>query len=358
MTGRYALRVRGLNVGYGSGRARTRVLQDVWLNVRQGEIVGVIGETGSGKSTLARAISGLVPVESGSVQVAGTETAGLTGRALRQFRRSGALHHVFQDPLRSLDPDLTIGRSVAEGLAIAGEISPSEQRDRVRHVLRSVGLPETVLDRYPGQISGGQRQRASIARAIAGRPRLLILDEPVSALDASNRNHVLRLIDSLRLDPQRHHAPDQETDIGASPDPPVRPGQLLISHDLSSLAGIADRVVVLYRGRIVEEGPIHQVFEQPEHPYTALLIASAPSVRPDRAFIPAQLRRDVPAAGFADDAGCAFAPRCRFASSRCRDLPGLSALPTGGRSVACHAAGTWRAQLSDSPASSTPSSTI
>lgn len=341
-----ALEVTGLNAGYGSGHSRTRVVHDASLTVRPGEIVGVIGETGSGKTTLARAIAGFVPAESGRVEV-GTasgpvEIAGLRGRALRRFRRTGQVHYVFQDPLRCLDPDLTVGRSIAEGLTLAG--STQGIAARVAEVLRAVGLPEGVADRYPGQISGGQRQRVSIARAIAGNPRVLILDEPVSALDASNRNHILRLIDGLR-------------------DRDPRPGLLLISHDLSSLAGIADRVVVMYRGRIVEEGPIQQVFEHPRHPYTALLIASAPSVRREHRILPAQLRRAPSepwvAAGQGDGESpaaepiwtaqaCGFSARCRFATAACTSTPELVTSPAdAGRAVACHHADTWRQDLSN-----------
>jgi oligopeptide/dipeptide ABC transporter ATP-binding protein len=186
-----------------------------------------------------------------------------------------------------------------------------------------------VLPRTPGQISGGQRQRVSIARALATEPRLLICDEPVSALDASNRNYILRLLDQLR------------TSLGLS--------IVIISHDLSSLAGIADRVVVLYRGRIVEDGPVDRVFAAPEHPYTALLMASAPSVRHDRELSPQQLTRTVAEAvalpealldGLDGPGACVFAPRCAFAAAPCASQPPL--VPAGEhRSVACHRHQEW-----------------
>ena len=312
------LEVEGLSVQYGSHR----VLAEVRLRARPGQIVGVIGETGSGKTTLARAIVGLVPAESGRVLVDGVEVTGLSGRARRAHRRSGAVHYVFQDPLRSLDPDLTVGEIVREPLAISGGLSRAEQRDRVLDALHRVGLPAELADRVPAEISGGQRQRVSIARALVGRPRLLICDEPVSALDASNRNHVLRLIDELRADRSM--------------------AILLISHDLSSLAGIADRVVVLYRGRVVEEGPIAEVFTNPQHPYTALLIASAPSVRREHRLLPAQLRSPGPVEG-RPARSCVFADRCRFADATCDVQPDLRA--GGSRSVACHHHDTWRDAL-------------
>jgi oligopeptide/dipeptide ABC transporter ATP-binding protein len=291
------VQVDGLSVSYGTRVNRTRVLNDVSLRAERGEIVGVIGETGSGKTTLARAVVGLVEPDAGRVQVGAVELTALRGRARREYRRSGAVNYVFQDPLRSLDPDLRVGEIVREPLAIAGRYSRQEQQDRVIGALHRVGLPAALIDSRPSEISGGQRQRVALARAVVGEPQLLICDEPVSALDASNRNHILRLLDDLR----------RELSVAI----------LLISHDLSSLAGIADRVVVLYRGRVVEEGPIEEVFTRPRHPYTALLIASAPSLRPQRDLIASELRvPDQAAREWAQDA-CVFAPRCRFATAAC-----------------------------------------
>jgi oligopeptide/dipeptide ABC transporter ATP-binding protein len=325
------LDIQQLSVSYG----KHQVLDDVSLRAEPGEIVGVIGETGSGKTTLARAIVGLVPIDTGRVRVDGVEVSGLSGRARRAHRRSGALHYVFQDPLRSLDPDLTIGEIVREPLAISGRLPRTEQHDRVLGALHRVGLPAELIHRVPAEISGGQRQRVSIARAVVGRPRLLICDEPVSALDASNRNHVLRLLDELRSVDGLRGADEMAI--------------LLISHDLSSLAGIADRVVVLYRGRVVEQGPIAEVFTAPRHPYTALLIASAPSVRREHRLLPAQLRTAEPAganspgAGASSPGACVFADRCRFADQACAVQPLLAA--DDSRSVACHHQSTWRESI-------------
>jgi len=328
------LDIRGLTVSYGHGRrGGTRVLDGVDLTARTGEILGVIGETGSGKTTLARAAVGLVRPESGTVGFAGRDVTALRGRALRAFRRSGQVRFTFQDPLRSLDPDLTVHRIVAEPLAVANT-DRRERADRVADALTRVGLdPAEVGERRPGRLSGGQRQRVSLARAIVTRPRLLISDEPVSALDASNRNLVLRLLDRLR----------GELDLGV----------VLISHDLSSLAGVADRVAVLYHGHLVEQGPIGAVLERPAHPYTALLTASAPSVRREHRLRPAQLRPDpdrVPDGGpdhGPGGQGCVFAERCRFADPACRARPVLAPVAdaAGSRTAACHHAGTWRAAL-------------
>jgi oligopeptide/dipeptide ABC transporter ATP-binding protein len=308
------------------------VLDDVELTVRDGEIVGVVGETGSGKTTLARAIAGLNAPDRGRVQLDGQDIARLRGPARRRFRRGGAIQFVFQDPLRSLDPELTVGASIREGLAIAGTGTRAQRAERVADVLRQVGLDPAVADRLPAQISGGQRQRASIARAVISAPRLLLCDEPVSALDASNRNHILLLLDELRRR--------------------LAVGIVVISHDLSSLAGIADRVVVLYRGRVVEDGPIAEVFARPRHPYTALLIASAPDIHGRDRLAAARLR---PASSGDGEAawragGCVFAHRCRFATDACAETPprqDVAGRPAGDWIAACHHAETWRDQTTD-----------
>jgi oligopeptide/dipeptide ABC transporter ATP-binding protein len=319
------LSVNSLDVTLGHGWRATRVLSGVDLRVWPGEIVGLVGETGSGKTTIARAIVGLVKIAGGTITVAGKQISGLRGRARRAQRREGTVRLIFQDPLRSLDPDLTVASIVAEGLRIRGGMSSAEISQRVRQALADVGLDDSLLDRTPGQISGGQRQRVSIARALATDPRLLICDEPVSALDASTRNHVLRLMDELR------------TSLGLS--------MLIISHDLSSLAGIADRIAVLYRGQIVEYGPADQVFTAPRHPYTALLMASAPSVRHDRPYSVRQLRRsgadsdtENVQAGVAN--GCVFVARCPFAIPACAVRPELEPIGDGWE-VACHLQAEW-----------------
>jgi oligopeptide/dipeptide ABC transporter ATP-binding protein len=314
------LQVESLDVVLGRGWRATQILSGVDLRIWPGEIVGLVGETGSGKTTLARTVAGLIDPVRGQVVFDGIPISALRRGARRAQRRTGHLQLVFQDPLRSLDPDLTVADIVGEGLKIRGEPA-AEIRRRVIAALAQVGLDESVLPRTPGQISGGQRQRVSIARALAAEPRLLICDEPVSALDASSRNYVLRLLHELR------------TSLGL----PI----VIISHDLSSLAGIADRVVVLYRGRIVEDGPVGQVFAAPQHPYTALLMASAPSVRQDRPLAPHQLRRaaaDPPPPAGPD--ACVFAARCPFATDVCSVQPLLEAAGDR-RTVACHHHGEW-----------------
>jgi ABC-type glutathione transport system ATPase component len=251
-----ALRLDDVHVSYGAGLRRRSILHGVSLEVGEGEIVGLIGETGSGKSTIARAALGVVPIE-GDVWVGDTHASTLDAAARRAFRRTGALQYVYQDPLQSLDPGRTVADSIGEGPAVAGW-DRARVRTAVANALDLVRLPDSFADRLPGSLSGGQRQRVAIARALVQDPSVVILDEPVSALDAANRIQILDLLRLLR------------DDHGLA--------QLFISHDLGSVAGIADRVVVLYRGSIVEEGSVTQVVNDPQHAYTRLLIGSAPTL--------------------------------------------------------------------------------
>lgn len=251
------LDVAGLAVSLGRGRARREILHGVDLAVAAGESVGLVGETGSGKTTVARTVLGLHRPARGRIRVAGVDVTNLRGRRLRAFRRAGTVQYVFQDPLRSLDPEVTLGRSVGAGLQVRG-LAAADVSEQIAAALRLVGLDPALAARRPGEVSGGQRQRAAIARAMVAGPRLLVCDEPVSALDAATRVQVLELLAALRA----------EHGIGV----------LYISHDLGSVAGITDRLAVLYRGEIVEIGPTAQVVTAPRHPYTRLLIGSAPSV--------------------------------------------------------------------------------
>ena len=354
------LEVADIDVVLGRGWRASHVLSGVSLNVWPGEIIGLVGETGSGKTTLARTVVGLARPRGGRVLFDGTEISALRGAARRRERRTGHIQLVFQDPLRSLDPDLTVGDIVGEGLQIRGGLSAGEITARVEDALAKVGLSASLRHRQPGQISGGQRQRVSIARALAAGPKLLLCDEPVSALDASNRNYILRLLAELR------------DSLGL----PI----VIISHDLSSLAGIADRVVVLYRGRIVEDGPVDQVFARPRHPYTALLMASAPrvhkprvdkqGVKHDRELSVHQLRRTTADPEPPSDAGaCVFAARCPFAIDACTVQPPLAPVPgvvpgvvpgpvvgtaAGHWSAACHRQGEWPQLARERPAVTAP----
>ncbi|MGW2963214.1 ABC transporter ATP-binding protein [Streptomyces sp. NPDC001220] len=251
------LEVTGLEVHYGARRRRRRALHDVSLSVAPGETVGIIGETGSGKSTFARAVLGLVDASAGRIVIGGEDVGSYGGRQWRSLRRRGVLQYVFQDPLRSLDPDLTIEESLIEPLLVQG-VPRKEAAGRARTFLARVRLSEELLDRLPGELSGGQRQRVAVARALVTEPKLVILDEPVSALDSANRVQILQILKELR---------DSGTAL------------VFISHDLGSVAGIADRIAVLYQGELVETGAARDVITDPRHVYTRLLVSSAPTLR-------------------------------------------------------------------------------
>ena len=245
--------VKGLDVRYG----RSLILHEVDLELARGESLGLIGETGSGKSTLARAIVGLVTPSSGQITVGGTVVSNFSAKEWRSFRRRGILQYMFQDPLRSLDPDLTIRQSLAEPLLLRGGTDKTQINSLIADQLQQVHLPPELLDRYPSEVSGGQRQRVLVARALVMDPEVLILDEPVSALDSANRAQVLEILNELRE---------------------ARRSMLFISHDLGSVARVTDRVAVLYRGEVVEVGPTVDVISAPQHPYTRLLVRSAPTL--------------------------------------------------------------------------------
>ncbi|KAB2976789.1 ABC transporter ATP-binding protein [Streptomyces sp. SS1-1] len=250
------LSVTGLDVHYGKRRARRQALHGLTLTVAPGETLGVIGETGSGKSTFARTVLGLVRASAGSVVIDGEDVSGHSRRQWRALRRRGVVQYVFQDPLRSLDPDLTVEDSLTEPLLVRGVARPEAAR-RGRALLERVRLPEDLLGRLPGELSGGQRQRVAVARALITEPRLLLLDEPASALDSAHRVQILDILKELRAD-------------GVA--------LVLISHDLGSVAGVADRIAVLYQGRAVEVGPAADVINTPQHLYTRLLVGSAPTL--------------------------------------------------------------------------------
>ncbi|WP_298039911.1 ABC transporter ATP-binding protein [uncultured Microbacterium sp.] len=251
-----ALELDGIRVEYDGAR----ILDGVSLRVRAGEVVGVVGESGSGKTTIARTVLRTADTSAGSIRVAGVDVTRLRGRALRAWRRSGAVQYVFQDPLRSLDPGVRVVDSIAEGLRIA-RFPAGEAERRLAEALDAVGLDDDLISRLPAGLSGGQRQRAAIARALVVQPRLLVLDEPVSALDAASRDRVVQALIALR--------DRRGSDIA----------MLVISHDIGSLAAMSDRLVVLNRGTIVEDGPTRRVVTAPEHPYTRRLIESVPLIR-------------------------------------------------------------------------------
>jgi peptide/nickel transport system ATP-binding protein len=252
------LRVRSVDVVYRSrfGSRGHRALHDVSLTVAHGESVGIVGESGCGKTTLARVITGLQPVESGSVQLDGAELATMSRADRRRLYRR--VQMVFQDPHGALSPRRTVLDAVTEPLRSFG-LGKDETRARAEQALAQTGLDGSVLDRRPSQLSGGQAQRVGIARALIVDPELIVLDEPTSALDVTIQAQVLELIKGLAAERTRSF--------------------VFVSHDLATVRGFCDRVIVLYFGQVVEEGPTARVFDEPEHPYTRTLLASVPRLR-------------------------------------------------------------------------------
>lgn len=290
-------------------RAAVQAVTEVTLGIHSGEAVGLVGESGSGKSTLGRIVLGLLPPSAGRVLVDGQDLARADPAALRRLRRRMQL--VFQDPYSSLDPRRRVGAQVADGLAIHG--LPGG-RERVAALLEQVGLSSAQAARYPHEFSGGQRQRIAIARALATGPDLLVADEPVSALDVSVQAQVLALLADLR------------TRLGLA--------LLFISHDLPVVRSLCDRVVVLYLGRIMEDGPADAVFRRPLHPYTQALLSAAPSLDPAQRG-PRVLLQGEPPSPAAPPSGCVFRTRCPVAVTRCAEVvPGLEGHGAGHR-VAC-----------------------
>lgn len=283
----------------------------VSLDVDRGEIVGLVGETGCGKSSLGRASVGLIPVARGSVTFEGAPVHALGRRA--RLRRERRLQLVFQNPYESLNPRRTVGSQIGDAFAVSHSVPRSEWSPRVAELLRRVGLPSTMADRFPHQLSGGQRQRIAIARALATDPAMIVLDEPLSALDASIQAQVANLLMSLARD--------------------LQVGMLLISHDLAIVRHVAHRTAVMYLGQVVETGPTGQLWTNPLHPYTRALIDAAPHAD-GAGHLPAGLPGETPDPA-KPPSGCRFHPRCPMVMDRCRtDIPVLQ--PKGqGRHVAC-----------------------
>jgi oligopeptide/dipeptide ABC transporter ATP-binding protein len=294
------------------GGVERRVAVDhVSLAVEAGETLGIVGESGSGKSTLARMIAGLLHPDAGQVRVAGLDPALRHGAAARRLAQM--LQMVFQDPYSSLNPRLTVGASVMEPLTSGLGLSRGEARARALAMLEKVGVPADAFARYPHQFSGGQRQRICIARALAPRPKLVILDEAVSSLDVSVKSQILNLLSDLQAD--------------------LHATFVFISHDLAITRQFCRRLAVMLRGRIVETGPSEAVLRAPAHPYTRLLIASIPR-RGGALAVPEPVQGQPAGAG-----GCRFAERCPQAMPRCRTVRPEPVEIGAGRWVACHAPG-------------------
>ncbi len=310
-----ALKLTGLSKSFRVGKrsfgapwSYVHAVQPLDLTVKTGETLGIVGESGCGKSTLAKMLVGLLPPSTGEIEIEG---AVLDNADPAIFGKR--IQYVFQDPISSLNPRKTIRQIMEAPLRRLHRLGKAERAARISEIFAAVNLREEFLDRYPHEFSGGQAQRIGIARALAARARILILDEPVSALDVSVQAQVLNLLADLKQE------------FGLT--------YLFISHDLAVVEAVSDRVAVLYFGAVVEIGPAREIFANPRHPYTALLAQSAPEVgrpisAPEKAGVELPDPLDPPK-------GCAFNERCAFATDRCRrERPALTG-DRGGREIAC-----------------------
>jgi peptide/nickel transport system ATP-binding protein len=295
--------------------AQVLALNGVSVQLMAGKSLGVVGESGSGKSTLARAVMALETPTSGSVRLLGRDLHRLPASELRRARRDFQM--VFQDPYGSLDPRQTVARIVAEPLTAIGDVDRAEQRARVAAVLKQVGLRDADMDKFPHEFSGGQRQRIAIARALITQPKLIVADEPVSALDVSVQAQVLNLLEDLQ---------DQ---FGLS--------YMLISHDLAVVEYLCDEIAVIYLGRIVEQGTPEDLLNHCAHPYTRALLEAVPRARPGH-----KRRRgtQVIASQSVGATGCAYAGRCPYGDAHCSAVAPVARSVGPGHSAACHHAET------------------
>ena len=278
--------------------AQVQAVDGVSLQIGRGQTVGLVGETGCGKSTLARCIAGLIPITSGRVTFEGQDITNLSRRAMQPYRRQ--IQMIFQDPYGSLNPRRRVGSIIGDPFTIHKTATGNERKKAVQELMERVGLNPEHFNRFPAEFSGGQRQRIGVARALALRPKLIICDEPVSALDVSIQAQVLNLLADL------------QQDYGLS--------YLFIAHDLEVVRHVSDSVVVMYLGRIAEAGARDPVYDHPRHPYTNALLSAAPAADPDTAASRQRiiLTGDVPSP-INPPAGCRFHPRCPKAQDLCSE---------------------------------------
>ncbi len=310
------LSVENLSVNFRTYAGTVRAVRDVSFTLAAGEILGIVGESGCGKSVTASSLLGLIPsppgeVASGRILFDGQDIVKMDEAALRKLR-GNAVSMIFQDPMTSLNPVLTVGSQLGECFTAHQRLDGRTVRERSAELLRLVGIPapEARLGQYPHQLSGGMRQRVMIAMALAMNPRILIADEPTTALDVTIQAQIIDLMKKLN------------SELGTS--------IILISHDLGVVAGLCEKVLVMYAGQVVEAAPVAELYTRPLHPYTLGLLHSVPrldAVRTRLASIDGQ-----PPDLIAPPAGCAFAPRCRFAMVACREAPPLIAAVPGHQS--------------------------
>jgi oligopeptide/dipeptide ABC transporter ATP-binding protein len=301
---------------FGKPRRWLHAVDGVSLAIAAGETLGLVGESGCGKSSLGRLLIRTLEPDEGEIRFGGQDISHLDRHRLRPLRRRFQM--VFQDPLGSLDPRMRVGESIAEPLFVAGTAGRQECQERVREMLELVGLDAEHAGRYPHEFSGGQRQRICIARALVLRPQFIVADEPVSALDVSVRAQVINLFKAV-----------QER-LGLT--------YLFVSHDLGIVRHVANRVAVMYLGRIVENGPARLVLDRPLHPYTRALKAAVPPARPERMRRRRAVIEGDPPSPLDPPAGCRFHPRCPLVVARCRDEEPLLRPAMDGRLAACHLA--------------------
>jgi oligopeptide/dipeptide ABC transporter ATP-binding protein len=314
------LETRGLTKHFALGRGQTvHAVDDVSLAIADREVVGLVGESGSGKSTFGRTLVGLLEKTAGEVHFAGEPLPAKYGPADFQ-RYASRLQMIFQDPYSSLNPRMTVGEIIGEGLRLAGGRKAAQIRDEVGDWLVRVGLERNHASRYPHEFSGGQRQRVGIARALIVRPRFVVCDEPISALDVSVQAQIVRLLGELK------------SSLGLT--------MLFIAHDLSMVRYVSDRMAVMYLGSLVEIGPADEVYSRPLHPYTQVLIGSNPQPDPrsERRRTAAAIKGEI-ASPINVGVGCRFASRCPRVMDVCRTVtPVLQTVEQRGsaRRVACH----------------------
>ncbi len=306
------LSITDLEVHLPTGAGLVHAVNGLSFDITEGETVGLIGESGCGKSTLGRALLRLSPATGGRIELDGQDITHLNANALKAVRPK--IQMIFQDNAGALNPRHTVGKSIGQPLRLTGW-NAKETKARVHELLAQVGLPKDAYDRYPNEFSGGQRQRVGIARAIALNPKLIVCDEPVSALDPSVRAQIINLLRDLQ---QR---------LGIS--------YLFISHDLAVVEHIADRVVVMYLGQVMEQGARDTFWRQPLHPYTRALLAAVPSADPDTVRVKSVLQGELPS-NINLPAGCPFQARCPLASEQCRTEKPALRRAISGNDVACH----------------------
>ena len=310
------LSVTGLKKQFSSGRRGAppvKAVDDVSFDIAEGETLGLVGESGCGKSTTGRSVLRLIEPTAGNINFMGQELTGLSSSALRAMRRN--MQMVFQDPFASLNPRMTIGEVLEEPLIVHRLFDRATRKRKVADILDLVGLSQSYADRHPHEFSGGQRQRVGIARAIITRPKLVVADEAVSALDVSIQAQILNLLQDL------------QKELGLT--------YLFVSHDLAVIRHVSDRIGVMYLGRMVESGSCESVYNFPKHPYTQALLSAIPREHPDQVRQRIVLQGSIPNPA-APPSGCHFHPRCPSCMEICKTQPPQTTALAAGEYVSCH----------------------